>query len=427
MANTVITLGNFHFFIIPIGFEFNSIFTYKFIGLFSMCFFFLNFKKIMDKKNFRVTLVHKERHILVINPNIKSEIKSIIDETIDIGAPYLVKVESLDAIVQYTTQIFEGDVLLIILVEPGPEPRENSNPAQEEVRNPGGSLSEEIEIDLKDIIDKKIKGSDLVENLNIRSLPQGFKLVKSEGTKKLNSKIKMVLVCNHKGCEFKLNFFSNYEEQKSNEIQTDMDFVLGKYVSMHNHKLNYKEKKRFTQEIILEIDALKGKMVSCVELKDYINKKFNTEFEYSQITYQVKQLMEKNFGKADEDAYLLVEKVKEEIKLKGGYCGISLGKENILINFIYVSKTMIEYANKFLDMVLVDSTYKRNRFNIPIVNIIGINNFGHTIMLGFALLSDEKKMSYVWLFRQLKLAWKKEPKFFISDECDSIISGKKEY
>ena len=49
-----------------------------------------------------------------------------------------------DVIVQPTAQIFEGDILLVILGEPESEPRENSNLAQE-VRNLGRSLSEECE------------------------------------------------------------------------------------------------------------------------------------------------------------------------------------------------------------------------------------------------------------------------------------------
>ena len=85
---------------------------------------------------------------------------------------------------------------------------------------------------------------------------------------------------------------------------------------------------------------------------------------------------------------------------------------------------MLNYANKFLDIVIVDATYKRNRFNMPLINIIGVNNYGRTILLGFGLMDDEKMDSYDWFFKSIKNIWKKEPKFFISDECNEIISGK---
>lgn len=61
---------------------------------------------------------------------------------------------------------------------------------------------------------------------------------------------------------------------------------------------------------------------------------------------------------------------------------------------------------------------------MPLVNIIGVNNFGRSIILGFALLNDETGASHNWLFSNLKLIWKKDPKYFISDECSEIILGK---
>ena len=41
-------------------------------------------------------------------------------------------------------------------------------------------------------------------------------------------------------------------------------------------------------------------------------------------------------------------------------------------------------------MVLVDATYKRNRFNMPLVNVMDINNYGKAILLAFGLMTDEK-------------------------------------
>lgn len=62
---------------------------------------------------------------------------------------------------------------------------------------------------------------------------------------------------------------------------------------------------------------------------------------------------------------------------------------------------MMQYADYFLDIVIVDATYKRNRFNLPLVNVIGVNNFGHNIMLAFGLFSNETLDSYTWFFGEL--------------------------
>ena len=82
------------------------------------------------------------------------------------------------------------------------------------------------------------------------------------------------------------------------------------------------------------------------------------------------------------------------------------------------------YAEHFIDVILVDSTYQRNRFNLVLVNVLGISNYGKSVLLAFGLLSNEKKESYDWFFSHLKKSWRRnEPKNIITDEDDSIQYG----
>jgi len=84
---------------------------------------------------------------------------------------------------------------------------------------------------------------------------------------------------------------------------------------------------------------------------------------------------------------------------------------------------MIALAQYFTDFVLIDSTYKRNRFNMPLVNIVGVDNFGRTVMLAFGMIQDETIRSYDWLFQKLKECWNKDVRIFICDEDASIHQG----
>jgi len=200
-----------------------------------------------------------------------------------------------------------------------------------------------------------------------------------------------------------------------------MDSKLG--CKIHNHKLNLKAQAVFTQEILKEMDLWKGKTRSLIDLQEVINKKFATTFEYYQIVYQVKKLFDKNFGTADDDAYNFVEEIKKEISTNGGRFSIEK-EQNRLKRVVFVSNFMLNYSQFFLDIVLIDSTYRRNRFNMPLVNVIGVNNYGKNILLAFGLLSDEKTDSYEWLLGKLKDFWRKSPQLVISDECDAIRNGK---
>jgi len=53
-----------------------------------------------------------------------------------------------------------------------------------------------------------------------------------------------------------------------------------------------------------------------------------------------------------------------------------------------------------------------------------MNNLGHSILLAFALISDETTESYKWVFRKLKQVWKKDPVNIITDDCEAMQNGK---
>jgi len=125
-----------------------------------------------------------------------------------------------------------------------------------------------------------------------------------------------------------------------------------------------------TQKIKDEINKWKGKM-SETNLLEHINKTFHTDFTNSQIRYQVDLLFQMTLGHADIDAYFFVELAQKEVEEKGGFFEMAVNAENQLQKAIYLSATMLLYSDYFLDIVIVDATYKRNRFNLPLVNIIG--------------------------------------------------------
>ena len=145
----------------------------------------------------------------------------------------------------------------------------------------------------------------------------------------------------------------------------------------------------------------------------------------SQVKYRAKKLMELTHGVATEDAYSFTRLAIEDVK-NGGFFKYRTDEDNRFEMALYLSKTMLIYADSFLDIVIIDSTYRRNRFNLILVNIIGVNNYGQNLMLGFGLLSNETLESYDWLFFQLKTAWtdKRTPSNFITDEAESIRQGK---
>ena len=62
------------------------------------------------------------------------------------------------------------------------------------------------------------------------------------------------------------------------------------------------------------------------------------------------------------------------------------------------TQCLLDYA-AFGDVVVFDSTYKTNRYNIPIVPFVGVNHHKRTVIFGCGIISHENKNSYEWLLR----------------------------
>ncbi|RKF54481.1 hypothetical protein GcM3_208043, partial [Golovinomyces cichoracearum] len=51
------------------------------------------------------------------------------------------------------------------------------------------------------------------------------------------------------------------------------------------------------------------------------------------------------------------------------------------------------------NVILVDNTYKTNKFDMPLLHIIGITSSGMTFSIGFCFLPGETKEDFIWAFK----------------------------
>ena len=66
----------------------------------------------------------------------------------------------------------------------------------------------------------------------------------------------------------------------------------------------------------------------------------------------------------------------------------------------------IELYQWYPEVLLMDCTYKTNRFGMPLLNIMGTTSLGTTYYLGFIFLSGETEEDYLWALKELKIVMK---------------------
>jgi zinc finger SWIM domain-containing protein 3 len=94
----------------------------------------------------------------------------------------------------------------------------------------------------------------------------------------------------------------------------------------------------------------------------------------------------------------------------------SKDEEDRLVNLFWSDgQSQIDYG-AFGDVVVFDSTYRVNHYNLPFIPFIGVNHHRSTTVFGCGILSAETMVSYVWLLKAfLHVMHQKHPKSLTTD------------
>ncbi|KAJ3708485.1 hypothetical protein LUZ61_012190 [Rhynchospora tenuis] len=86
-------------------------------------------------------------------------------------------------------------------------------------------------------------------------------------------------------------------------------------------------------------------------------------------------------------------------------------------NMFWVDGRARRAFQEFGDVVTFDTSYKTNKYSMPLAPFIGVNHHRMPIIFGIAMLRSEEKVSLIWLFQTwVKAMYCKEPRAIITNE-----------
>nr|XP_043615969.1 protein FAR1-RELATED SEQUENCE 5-like [Erigeron canadensis] len=99
------------------------------------------------------------------------------------------------------------------------------------------------------------------------------------------------------------------------------------------------------------------------------------------------------------------------------YFAMELSTDGTLRNVFWADGRSRSSFCQFGDVVVFDTTYRTNKFNLPFAPFVGVNHHGKSILFGAALLENETETSFIWLFKQfLKCMHECPPVSIITDQ-----------
>ena len=190
---------------------------------------------------------------------------------------------------------------------------------------------------------------------------------------------RLKFLCTGKDCEFHLVFVKEVDENS-------FSLVLSKSDNYHNHPLKIKVsfRERWTEEIKSDLVDLMGKLDTRL-LTKLINKRHQKVFIFEQISGRTRDLFTLHYGKCSEDAQRLVSKLKSIQGMEDGTLKVKIGANNQQEKLIFISKRMKSMYNHFNDILIIDTTFKKIGLIWPILDFVGVDNYGHNGLFSFLL------------------------------------------
>lgn len=91
-------------------------------------------------------------------------------------------------------------------------------------------------------------------------------------------------------------------------------------------------------------------------------------------------------------------KLENEENKKFQY-SFTMDEERRLENIFWCSAQSFDWYQKYGDVVVFDTTYKVNAYDMPCGSFVGVDNHGKIILFGCALLRNETTATFSWLMK----------------------------
>jgi hypothetical protein len=143
-----------------------------------------------------------------------------------------------------------------------------------------------------------------------------------------------------------------------------------------------------------------------------IKKVYNARYRFKQRSRASRTEMQQLYKCLDENNYFF--KARTD------------GESDYVQDVFFAHPKSVCLLNTFPTVLLMDSTYKTNKYGMPLFEIVGETSCEETYSVGFAFMSNEKEENFTWVLQQCKgLLRSKEvkPKVIVTDRDAALMNA----
>ena len=189
----------------------------------------------------------------------------------------------------------------------------------------------------------------------------------------------------------------------------DSGITLLSSIKTYNHEL-FEEPLELSHNMINDIISHPHN-ANITHIASFLSKKYIREFTYSQIYREFRKFYVK--FKANDASNLVNNLRQRRFELRK----VINDQDESLTKLIFINQDMRNHYFQYNDVLLIDSTYKTNKYSYPLVIISGADNEGKNIIFAVAFINDETQATYKWVLNSFSnLMESVHPTIIISDQ-----------
>jgi hypothetical protein len=238
---------------------------------------------------------------------------------------------------------------------------------------------------------------------------RGYAFRKLRSTLEKTGRLTVTFACDRSG---KAPLTSIPRQRKTSTCKTDCQFSIlakesreagvwslshrpGKQYAIHNHTPScnpsaHSKHRHFDRDTKKRISELSAAGIPPQKIRNYLYKVSTTLATAQDIANEIKASQRRERGGKSSTEALL-----HELESRGFHSRVRRDQDNRLNALFFAHPESIHYLQDHPDLLLVDCTYKTNRYGMPLLDMIGVDACNKSFCIAFAFLPGEQEEDYL--------------------------------
>ena len=197
--------------------------------------------------------------------------------------------------------------------------------------------------------------------------------------------------------------------------------------AVHNHEPSshptaHPIHRKLTAEQKGQISRLNAAGIAPKEINTYLRQNDSTLATQKDISNQILQ-SRRDARQGETSMQALINQLDQ----KGFWSRFQVDENNRVEAVLFAHPDSLAYLQTYPELLLLDCTYKTNRFGMPLLDIIGIDGSNRSFCIAFAFLRGENEEDYLWALERLKSLYEisqvEYPSIILTDCAEACMNA----